>query len=59
MTPVTLNGQEIDFDAAVNLMDDDIREELYLISAYANEQAFLDAYARAHRDTFGKEFAVN
>lgn len=56
---VTLNGQTIDFDAAVNLMDDDIREELHAKMAPCTEQEFLDAYIQAHAEKFaGEEFRV-
>jgi hypothetical protein len=58
MTQVTINGHEIDFDAAVNLMDDDIREELHA-QGIETEQAFLDAYTAAHRAKFGEDFVVN
>jgi hypothetical protein len=54
---VTLNGQEIDFDTAVALMDDDIREELHA-QGIENEQAFLNAYVAAHRAKFNEDFAV-
>ena len=57
MTEVTLNNQTIDFDAAVNLMDDDIREELHG-KGIDNEQEFMDAYAAAHEAKFDEEFSV-
>lgn len=51
-------GVEIDFDAAVNLMDDDIREELHLEMAPCSEQEFFDAYCSAHEKAFGEEFEL-
>lgn len=59
MEKVLLNGQEIDFDAAVNLMDDDIRESLHGQFDEGQEQEFLNAYVAAHAAKFdGEEFSV-
>ena len=46
-------GVKIDFDAAVNLMDDEIRERLHA-EGIDTEQAFFDAYAKAHLDKFNE-----
>lgn len=57
---VNLNGKTIDFDAAVNLMDDEIREGLHNKMAPCTDQEFIDAYAKAHADKYdGEEFEVN
>lgn len=57
---VTLNGKTIAFDAAVNLMDNDIREDLHNKMAPCSDQAFLDAYVQAHAAKFdGEMFTVN
>lgn len=57
---VNLNGKTIDFDSAVNLMDDEIREDLHNKMAPCTDQEFLDAYAKAHADKYdGEEFEVN
>ena len=56
------DGKQIDFDAAVELMDDDIREELHAKLAPCSDQAFLDAYEAHHNAQtakFGCEFIVN
>lgn len=58
MTKITHNGTEFDFDAAVNLMDDDIREDIHDIGT-GDEQSFFDAYCAAHLAKFGSEFVVN
>lgn len=50
--------REIDFDAAVNLMDDELREALNGQFEEGQEQTFLDAYVIAHAKKFGEEFAV-
>lgn len=56
---VLLDGEEISFNAAVALMDDDIREELHRELAPCGNQEFLDAYVKAHHDKYGEDFIVN
>lgn len=46
-----------DFDAVVNLMDDDLREGVHAKLAPCTYQAFLVAYAKAHKAKFGEDFA--
>lgn len=46
------------FDAAVALMDDEIREELHNELAPCTEDEFLVAYKAAHYAKYGEEFAV-
>ena len=59
MIKVTLNNHEIDFDAAVMLMDDEIRERLHDEWDDGDEQEFLDAYVAAHAAKYdGEAFAV-
>ena len=50
---------DIDFDEAVNLMDDDIREELHQELAPCSEQEFFDAYCERHREVFGEDFVCD
>lgn len=50
------NGKEIDFDFAVNYMNDELREELHNELAPCEAQEFFDAYAEAHEDKFGEEW---
>jgi len=52
---VTLNGKTIDVDAAVNLMDDEIREDLHNKMAPCTDQEFMDAYVEAHAAKYGGE----
>ena len=47
---------EVDFDAAVNTMDDEIREELHR-QGIEDPQEFFNAYADAHEEKFGEEWA--
>ena len=56
---VLLHGNLVDYDACVNLMDDDIREDLH--NDYAGsitEQQFLDAYIERHEEMFEREFTI-
>lgn len=60
MTKITdAKGHEIDSDIAAHLMDDDLREELHDREDWASEQAFFDAYVKAHEEKFGEPFTVN
>ena len=51
------NGEAVDYEAAVNLMDDDLREELHSELAPCSNQEFFNAYAKAHKERFGEDFA--
>lgn len=51
-------GVEINYDAAVELMDDELREEIHSEMAPCSDQEFFDEYVRRHREKFGEEFAV-
>lgn len=56
---VMLNGYEVDFDACVALMDDEICEELNSEMAPCTEQEFLDAYIHRHAEKYdGEEFQI-
>ena len=59
MTKVTVNGQSVDFDAAVNLMDNDLREEIHTAFVDGTEQDFINMYAAGHKARFGEVFTVN
>lgn len=56
---VTLHGKEINYGAAVDLMDDEIRDNLHCKLAPCADQEFLDGYAAAHREKYGEEFTIN
>ncbi len=49
-------GASVDFAAAVELMDDELREELSRDLAPCSEQDFLQAYAAAHLAKYGQEW---
>lgn len=62
-TKVRLGCQMVDYDAAVNLMDDDLREQIaakleLACDGLEERQVFLDEYASAHERAFGKPFVV-
>jgi len=59
MITVTLNGAVTDFDAAIELMDDDLNERLHNALSPCSEQEFMDAYVVAHRQKFSEDFMVN
>ena len=55
---VTYNNTQVDFEGAVNLMDDEIREALHAELAPCTDQEFFDAYCNAHEEKYGEKFAV-
>ena len=46
------------YEAAVELMDDEIREELNTEMAPCTELEFLEAYMERHEAKYGEEFEV-
>lgn len=46
------------FEAAVELMDDEIREELNLELAPCTEEEFLREYEKRHLAKYGEEFKI-
>lgn len=48
-------GKAVDFDAAAQYMDGDLREDLHNRLAPCSNQKFFEAYAAAHADKFGGE----
>ena len=54
MKVINLNGHEIDFEAAVQMMDDEIREAL-ADEGFESEQEFFTAYEKAHAEKYGTE----
>ena len=58
MTVKNNYGVEIEWITAVNLMDDDLREELNADLAPCTEQEFFEAYEKAHENKFGEEWEL-
>lgn len=59
MQVINKNGKQINYDAAVQLMDDEIREELHAELAPCTEQEFFSAYEAAHAEKFGEEWELS
>ena len=55
---VFLRGYSVDFNACVQLMDDEIREKLNREIEGCTEQEFLNAYCEEHEEKYGEEFEV-
>lgn len=55
---INKNGTEVDFNASINMMDDEIREELHSLG-YGSEQDFFNAYETAHNEKFKKEWELS
>lgn len=46
------------YEAAVALMDDEIREELHREIAPCSNQKFFDAYCKKHFKKYGEKFQI-
>lgn len=59
MTKVNdFNGNEIDFEAACNLMDREITENMDGMFDEGQEQEYIEEYAKRHAEKYdGEEFA--
>jgi hypothetical protein len=53
MMVTNINGTAIDYDFAVTMMDDEIREDLNGELAPCTEQEFFTAYEQAHQQKYG------
>ena len=49
------DGRTVNYAAAVELMDDDLREQLHMEMAPCTNQAFFDAYVKAHAAKYNGE----
>ena len=58
-TIVNAYGKVLDYDSAVMMMDDDLREELHSKLAPCTAQEFFDAYAAAHKALFGEDWVLD
>lgn len=56
---INKNGSEIDFEAAVQHMDDEIREAVHAELAPCTEQEFFTAYEAAHEKATGEEWFLS
>ena len=51
-------GTKVDYDVAVMLMDEEIRERLHAELSPCSEQEFFDAYAKEHETVYGEEWEL-
>jgi hypothetical protein len=58
-TVINSSGKAIDFDAAVNIMDDEIRETLHNRQEWDSNQQFFSAYEKAHEKKHGEEWELS
>lgn len=58
VTVTNANGKEIDYEYAVEMMDDEIREDLHMQLAPCTEQEFYSAYEQAHLAKYGTPFEI-
>lgn len=56
MKVINMSGIAIDFDTAVSMMDDEIRESVHAELAPCTEQEFFAAYEKSHAEKYGEEW---
>lgn len=59
MKVINKNGIEINFEAAVELMDDELRERIHDELAPCTEQEFFEAYETAHAAKYGADWDLS
>ena len=59
MKVINMNGTEINYETAVELMDDEICESLNFELAPCTEQEFFTAYEKAHIEKYGEEWELS
>ena len=57
MKVINMNGTEIKYEAAVELMDDEIRERV--CDTVDSEQEFFTAYEKEHAEKYGEEWELS
>lgn len=56
---INRNGSKVDYEVAVGMMDDEIRERLAIEMNGGTEQDFFTAYEEMHEEKFGKEWELS
>lgn len=56
---INSNDVMIDFDLAVNYMDDEIRGTLHNEIAPCSEQKFFNSYCEKHFEKYGEQFELD
>ena len=59
MKVTNVNGIELDYEVAVQLMDEEIREKIHAEIAPCTEQVFFSAYEKAHEEKFGEAWELS
>ena len=59
MKVINMNGTEINYEDAVELMDDEICESLNFELAPCTDQEFFTAYEKAHAEKYGEEWELS
>ena len=57
MKVINMNGTETNYEAAVELMDDELRESI--CGTVYSEQEFFTAYEKAHAEKYGEEWELS
>ena len=57
MNVINMNGTESNYEAAVELMDDELRESI--CGTVDSEQEFFTAYENAHAEKYGEEWELS
>ena len=57
MNVINMNCTEINYEAAVELMDDELRESI--CGTVYSEQEFFTAYEKAHDEKYGEEWELS
>ena len=57
MKVINMNGTGINYESAVELMDDEIRESI--CGTVDSEQEFFSAYELAHTEKYGEEWELS
>jgi hypothetical protein len=53
------NGYELDYESAVQYMNDDIREQLHNELSPCTEQEFFTAYENEHEKVYNEEWVLS
>lgn len=56
---INTNGTAIDFETAVCMMDDELRESIHAELSPCTEQEFFAAYEKAHAKKYGEEWELS
>lgn len=57
MKVINMNGTEINYEVAVELMDDEIRESI--CGTVDSEQEFFTAYEKEHAEKYGEQWELS